>query len=175
MLTRNGLCTIVTMYSPGLVIFTFHKDISYWDVETTKQLILHRVWWPYCQKDIIDYVKSCNGCQRHKPIEKCRTTLHLPISLLFDTFSIDVMEPFRRANVRLKCILIAVQHCMGWPTANKRENATAHCVISFSETEVAYSFSPPHTIVSDNTNWVSASKLMDFMKHQGMKRKPDIA
>jgi hypothetical protein len=33
----------------------------------TLQLIERNYWWPYMQKDVLDYVKGCEQCQHTKP------------------------------------------------------------------------------------------------------------
>lgn len=111
--TAFGLKAIAPIQSRQLLLKTFHNEIGYWDLETTMQFILDRFWWPNCQKEINNYVKSCDSCQRHKPIPKYRTTLHLPISTLFDTISIDFAGPFPSAATGNKFVLVTVENLTG--------------------------------------------------------------
>ena len=76
--TVHGLRVFVPTSDREKVLKGFHDDIGHWDLNTTRQFVTERYWWPTVYKDVTDYVKSCNGCQKSRPIPKYKTTLRLP-------------------------------------------------------------------------------------------------
>ena len=150
------------------VLKGFHDDIGHWDLKTTRQFITERYWWPTVYADVRDYVKSCHGCQKACPIPKYKTTLRLPISSLFDTFSIDFAGPFPATSSGNRFVLVAVEHLTGWPIAMATSDSTAQVVLKFVKREIMYSFGPPHTIVSDNATCFTASAVFSFMAQHGI-------
>ena len=99
----------------------------------------------------------------------------IPVSQLFETFSIDFFGPLPKTKNGKRYILIAVEHLTGWPLAWGTETATSAEVIKFVEEEIIHSFGPPRTIVSDNATCFSAAALKNFMSRQGIAWKPVVA
>ena len=92
--TVHGLGVVVPTPDRENVLKCFHDDIGHWDLKTTRQFVTKRHSWPTVYKDVRDYVKSCDGCQKVRPIPKYKTTLRLPISSLFSGISIAFAVPF---------------------------------------------------------------------------------
>ena len=157
------------------ILRTFHDDVGHWDLETTKRFVLDRYWWATVHPDISDYVRSCRGCQLATPIPKYRTTLHLPITSLFDVFSIDFAGPLPRSANGNRYVLAADEHLTGWPLASVMKNATARVVLDFTHDEIIHPFGPPRTIVSDNATYFKASTLQMFMEAKGICWKTVLA
>ena len=119
-------------------------------------------------KNIHDYVKSYEGCQKNKPVPRYRTTLSQPLTGLFQTFSIDFAGPLPRTAKGNRFLLIAVEHLTGWPIARATAASTADVVLNFVKDEIIYSFGPPTTIVSDNAGCFTAATLANFMRSNGI-------
>ena len=164
----HGLRVVVRIPDREKVLKGFHEDIGYWDLKTTRQFITERYWWPTVYTDVRDYVKSCDGCEIARPIPKNRTTLRLPISSLFDTFSIDFAGPFSVTSSGNRFVLVAVEHLTGWPIAIATADSTARAVLDFVKREIVYSFGPSGTIVSDNATCFTASSVSSFMARHGI-------
>ena len=122
-----------------------------------------------------DYVKSCDGCEKARPIPKYKNTLRLPISSLFDVFSIDFAGPFPATSSGNRFVRVAVEHLTGWPIAIATADITAQVVLKFVKREIMYSFGPPQTIVSDNTTCFTASAVSSFMVQHGINRRTVLA
>ncbi len=52
----------------GEIIAVFHDHITagHPGIEKTKELVLREYWWPRMKKDVEDYVRACETCQRTK-------------------------------------------------------------------------------------------------------------
>lgn len=57
-------------------------------------------------------------------------------------------------------LLIAVEHLTSWQLVRATKTSTADTVVKIVEEEIFQPFGTPHKIVSDNTNWFTAAKLM---------------
>lgn len=94
-----------------------------------------------------------------------KTSLYVPLTCLFETYSIDFAGPLlARIGSRNRCILIAVEHLTGWPFATAVESTTAQMVIDFVEKEITLTFGPPVTMISDNATCFTSGTLVDFLK-----------
>lgn len=149
----------------------FHDRIGHWNSETSRQFVVDRYWWPKVTSDVYAHVKTCVGCQRAAPIPKYRTSLRMPITGLFHTFSIDFAGPLPLGPDDERYLLIAVEHLTSWPMVRATKTATADIVAEFLEKEILHPFGPPETVVSDNANCFTAARVSRLMEAHGVKWK----
>ena len=64
----RGLRVIVLQQERVAVLRSFYDEMGHWDLETIKQFIVSRYWWPTIGRDIFDYVRSCTGFQHASPL-----------------------------------------------------------------------------------------------------------
>ena len=114
-------------------------------------------------KNVINYVKSCDWCQKAFPIPNYKTTLRLPILSLFSVFSIDFSGPFPGTSSGNRFVVVGVEHLTGWPIAIATGDSTAQVVLNFVKRDIMYCFGPPPTIVSDNATCFTTSAVSNFM------------
>ncbi len=48
------------------MVFHDHITAGHPGIEKTKELVLREYWWPKMKKDVEDYVRACETCQRTK-------------------------------------------------------------------------------------------------------------
>lgn len=92
--SRDGLKTVAPEHNLKAVLKLFHDSVGYWDLRVPGQLISERFWWPSMQRDVTEYIFTCNSCQRMRPATKYVTTLCRPLTSLFDAFSVYIAGPF---------------------------------------------------------------------------------
>ena len=173
--TKKGLRAIVPQSQRVAVLRTFHDGVGHWDLQTTKQFVASRYWWPRIGPDLYDYVKSCEGCQFASSIPKYRTDLSLPITSLFDSFSIDFVGPFPASKDRSLFVLVAIEHLTGWPLARATSRSTSDVVLDFIKTGIIHPFGPPRSIISDNATAFTSSAVEQFMARFGIKWRTVLA
>ena len=144
----HGLRVVVPISDGKKIPKGFYDDIGHWNLKTTRQFVTERYWWPDFYKEVTDYVKSCDECQKARPITYYKTTLCLPISSLFDVFCIDIAGPFPATSSGNRFVLVAVEHLKRWPIYIATIDSTAQVVLKFVKRETIYSFGPPQTILS---------------------------
>ena len=167
--TGHGLRTVPSQNARMGILKAFHDSIGHWDPQTTAQFVLDRFWWPGCRKDIVNFVRSCESCQRFAPIPKYRTTLRIPVTSLFSAFSLDFAGPLPETTKGNKFVLIGVEHLTNWPIAIATPNSTAEVVINFVRDEIVRPFGPPKRIISDNATCFKAGALEDFVRKLGIQ------
>lgn len=113
-------------------------------------------------------MKTCDDCQRMKPMPKFITALSRSLKGLFEVFSI----PYRGGP---RFLLVCVEHLTNWPIVRARKDATAQTVINFMEEEVFHTCGIPSVILSDNADCFTARSLVAFMKKMAVKWKPVAA
>lgn len=153
------------------VLELFHDEIGHWDTETTRVFVVDRFWWPSLGSDVSKFVRSCVRCQKSKPIPKYRTTLRIPLTGLFDTFSMDLAGPLPLGENEEKYLLLVVEHLTGWPIVRITTRDTSDVVFSFVQEEIVFCIGPPLYIVSDNARCFTASRVQAFMQNIGIEWK----
>ena len=104
-----------------------------------------------------------------------RTTLRLPVSNLFEVFSIDFGGPYQETENGNRFVLIAVEHLTNWPIAVPCKDSTAATVIKVIKEHIILPFCPPTKIISDNATCFSAKSLLKFMDEHGTQWKTVMA
>ena len=126
-------------------------------------------------KEIQDYVKTCEDCQKMTSIPKYYSGLRAPLTSLFDVFSINFAGPLPTTPRGNKHLLVCVEHLTGWPIVCPTPTATAAEVIAFVEEQVIMPFGRPRVILSDNGSCFTAGSLENFMEQNNIKWKTVLA
>ena len=87
---------VVTKKDVELVFHYFHTDslAGHFGPLRTYQKIQERYFWPDMRKQIYDFVKTCDICQRRDKPNKYQEPLHpLPVGQSFDQIGIDLLGP----------------------------------------------------------------------------------
>ena len=66
---KEGRCVITSVIEAKRTIIKSHHDPPVYGppgISKTTQLVERDYWWPKMKLDIMDYVKGCAECQRHK-------------------------------------------------------------------------------------------------------------
>jgi hypothetical protein len=93
---------------------------------TQRKILDVRYWWPTVYKDVHDYCKSCDACQRTRGLET-QSFAKLNISLLEEPFMkwgfdfVRSTKPIRR-YARNKSILVTTDYVINWVEVKNIEN-----------------------------------------------------
>ena len=68
--------------------------------------------------DVAHFVKSCDECPKANPSEQNRPHGKLPVSMLFNTRSIELPVPFWETNSGSRYLLLEVEDLSNWPAAS---------------------------------------------------------
>jgi hypothetical protein len=90
----------------------FHDGVLDGHLEARKTLvkIVSNFWWPSMRKDVFEYVRKCELCQRAKPAQNMRVGLHSaePCSEPMEKLFVDFVGPLVRSKRGNIAILVVV-------------------------------------------------------------------
>lgn len=103
-LTAEGLWTLYKhqVVVPNLgdlrarVIAAHHgpAGAGHWGVTKTDELVKRSFWWPTLQRDVREFIKACELCQRNKPTNQAPAGLARPLDIperRWDSISMDLI------------------------------------------------------------------------------------
>lgn len=109
--TIKGLSISIPISDGRQFLTSFHDNIGHSDLKTTRHFVTERYWWLTVCNGVSNYLKSCDGFQKAEgcPIPKYISTLHIPVSSLFDVFSVDFAWPFPVILSGNRFVLVAIK------------------------------------------------------------------
>jgi len=148
--TPNKLRVIRRYELEGLLYMFHDSEISaHFSIQTTYEKIKQRYWWKGMRKDIEEYIKTCDRCQRRgKPSGKHE--LHpIKVKYPFYQIGIDVVGPLPETPQGNKYIVVAVDYFTKWPEAKALKEANAKEISTFIYEEIICRHGCPQRILSD--------------------------
>ncbi|KAI3775973.1 hypothetical protein L1987_45733 [Smallanthus sonchifolius] len=106
-------------------------------------------FWPTVVEDAIEFVKTCDACQRTGNISSKNEMPQNPIQVLeiFDVWGIDFMGPFPSSSGN-RYILVAIDYVSKWVEAQALPTNDARAVVRFLK-KLFTRFGIPKAIISD--------------------------
>ena len=109
-------------------------------------------WWLNMQKEVLEYARKCDQCQRfalsiHQPRE-IPNPLSSPWS--FAQWGLDIVGPFPKAVGNKKYLLVDTDYFTKWVEAEPLANIRDVGVKRFVWKNIVTRFGVPHVLISDN-------------------------
>lgn len=149
-----------------------HEDTScHLGINKTKNNLVRHFYWPNCYKDIENYVKSCDACQRvGKPFDKKKAPLMtVPvISEVFSKINVDACGPLPTSTQGNKYLLTAICLSSKYPDAIPVPNLTSKTVVE----ALLLIFSRmgfPKVIQTDQGKYFTSVLTEEFLERFGIK------
>ena len=119
-------------------------------VNRTQERIRQRFYWPKWEKEVREYVLSCDTCQRVKPMNE---TPNAPLKIIeskypYDLIQCDIAGEFNTSNSGNKWFLVIVDHFSKWADVHPMPNATAETVAK-RLVQTMLRFGIPNQILTD--------------------------
>src|SRR6266513_4056181 len=133
------------------VIFMMHNHPTggHFGKDATHNKISTRFWWKGMYKDIEDYIKRCDSCQRRGNKGGSGYLNPIKVRRPFERIGIDFVGPLEKTRKGNKYILVATDYLTKWPEAKAMKEATAENVIEFIYKRIICRHGCPKTILSD--------------------------
>ncbi|XP_038715016.1 uncharacterized protein LOC120008706 [Tripterygium wilfordii] len=128
-------------------------------------------WWPYMQKDALQYIKKCEKCQKFAliPHQSAGDLCPLTSPWHFDQWGLDIVGPLPRATGNRRFLITATDYFTKWieakPLAAIRDIDTR----KFVWENIITRFGIPHALISDNGTQFSSAKFKEFCGGYGIK------
>ena len=131
-----------------------------------------RFYWPGCDKDLQNWVATCDACQRRKPPPK-RAKAPLQVYLVGaagERVSSDLMGPFSQTSNHSKWIVVFIDHFTKFAMAAPLVDITAVTVATaFLEKWVCY-FGIPKEFHSDKGTQYESALMLELCTLMGIKK-----
>lgn len=131
-----------------------------------------RFWWTDMTKDVRDYVKACEQCQRAKSSTQKPYGLLMPIpppARNFQVVNVDFLCVDTRSDHK-DAILVVVdkrsKYMIAYPTVS---TATSRATMQILQREVFDKYATPDALICDNDMRFSSSEFRDFCEDKGIE------
>ena len=131
-------------------VFDALQNLSHPSIRATQQLITTRFVWPGINRDVRQWAKTCQQCQRckiHRHTKSQFSTFSTP-DARFDHLHIDIVGPLPPSNGQMY-ILTCVDRFTRWPVAIPVSDITAETIAQTFVTQWIAQFGVPSTVTTD--------------------------
>ena len=155
-------------------------------VKRTLDRVALQFYWHGWHQDVLDFVRSCEKCQRRNPKNRNEGLLQSQAKTLpeevIEPFHWIVMDQIEIPSVKTRgfgYILLAIDLTSKWLFLKPVESLSAQQVISFVQSEIL-KMGHPQKIVTDNAKYFTAKKFQDFCAREhidlrhGVARYPEV-
>src|SRR5436190_19747975 len=144
------------------VIFMMHNHPTggHFGKDTTYDKISTRFWWKGMYKDITEYIRRCDSCQRRGNKGGKSYLNPIKVGKTFERIGIDFVGPLDRTEKGNRYILVVTDYLTKWPEAKAMKEATAENVVQFIYKRIICQHRCPKIILSDRRTHFR-NKLVD--------------
>lgn len=141
-----------------------HDETAHMGVNKTFRRLRQVVFWKGMQKDIAEYIQSCDLCEfkgkaadvAHDPHLILRhPTVHRP----FQRVSVDLIGPFPKSRAGHRHVVVVVDHFSKWTIATPIPSKEAPQVAEALIQNMYMIFGPAEVLLADNGGEISANAL----------------
>lgn len=148
-------------------IFTHFHSISHPGVRATVRLIADRYVWPYMNRDLRLWTRSCVPCQRSKVHRHVHTIpTQFPCTARFSHVHIDIVGPLPPSN-GFTHLLTCVDRFTRWPMAIPIADTSSETVSKVFLHHWISVFGVPSTITTDRGAQFQSKLFRDFVSLLG--------
>ena len=125
------------------------------------------------QKEVQEYVRKCDQCQRFAPNIHQLGGLLNPLSnpWPFTQWDLDIVGPFPKALGNKKYLLVGTNYFTKWVEAEPLANIRDVDVKRFIQKNIVTRFEVPHTLISDNGLQFDSKAFRQYCSDLGIKNR----
>ncbi|XP_057766647.1 uncharacterized protein LOC130987060 [Salvia miltiorrhiza] len=129
-----------------------------------RKIIRAGFYWPNVNKDVREFVRKCEACQRHaERINVPGETMGVMYAACpFDKWGIDIVEKLPTAPGGKCFLIVAVDYFSKWVEAEAVAKIDEVTVERFIWRNICCRFGVPRIIVSDNGTQFTGQRIADF-------------
>jgi RNase H-like domain found in reverse transcriptase/Integrase core domain/Integrase zinc binding domain len=140
--------------------------------KTAAKILQAGFFWPTLFKDVRNFIKVCDKCQRMGSISRRNEMPQKGILEieLFDVWGVDFMGPFP-SSCGNRFILVAVDYVSKWVEALACPNADSIVVKRFFKKTIFPRFGVPQVVISDGGSHFINRQFRNLLEKYGVKHK----
>ena len=135
------------------IMYLHHDDVlgAHFGKSKTVERIQRRYWWQHMRRDIEEWVKTCQDCQRKKGRKEVRLGKMNPILATrpWEIISFDIVGPLKTTKSDNKYILVMEDHFTKWPEAFPLPNQEAKTIAKVFVEQIICRYGAPRTFLTD--------------------------
>ena len=135
------------------IMYLHHDDVlgAHFGKSKTVERIQRRYWWQHMRRDIEEWVKTCQDCQRKKGRKEVRLGKMNPILATrpWEIISFDIVGPLKTTKSDNKYILVMEDHFTKWPEAFALPNQEAKTIAKVFVEQIICRYGAPKTFLTD--------------------------
>jgi hypothetical protein len=140
------------------ILETFHagKIGGHLGVEKTYKLLSVRYFWRGMKKDVENFVKRCEKCQKFKGYKKEALLTPITVENVFDLVAMDIVGPLPTSKNGNRFLLVFVEYVTKWPEVYAIPNQESITIAKIILNEFIPRHGIPRRLLSDRgTNLLS--------------------
>ena len=145
-----------TEVEPVLYMMHKHPTAGHLGTDAMYYKISDRYYWDQMYRDIQEYVKTCEECQRRQKGHRKEPLHPIQIGRAFERVGIDLVGPLPITKQNNRYIIVATEYLTRWPEARAVPDASANTLAQFIFEEIICRHGTPKIILSDQgRNFIS--------------------
>lgn len=153
------------------LVFNSLHNISHPGIRTTKDMITDKFYWPFMNKDISLWSKTCIPCQKSKIQRHTRSELgHFSPSRRFEHIHLDIVGPLPTTPEGYRYLLTMIDRATGWPEAIPLQEITAETVAKNVYDNWIVRFGCPCRITTDQGRQFESLLFLHLLKYLGIEK-----
>ena len=149
------------------ILRVYNDQEAHQGMDRTYASIQSKYFWPKMYNDILDYVNTCETCQRSKRnYSHSRTPLHpLPIVQLFDCWHMDIIGPLTTSSEGHRNILLCTDSMPRWIEAFPLVKQDSVTIARVLHNEIFCRYGAPRTLLSDRGRNFLSNVVQELKKY----------
>lgn len=163
---NQRLLKVIRRYELEPIMYFMHDHSlsAHFGIQATKNKVKEKYYWPGMSRDIEDYVKSCDQCQRRGRPNNKHELHSIEIKEPFYYIGIDIVGPLPITKNNNRYIVVAVDYFTKWPEAKAIKNANAIEVAEFIFEDIICRHGCPKKILTDRGSHFNNEMIKEITK-----------
>jgi hypothetical protein len=170
---EEKLLKVIRRYEWESVMYIIHDSVigGHFGVKATQERAKDKYCWKGMMKDIQEYVRSCDKCQRRGKPQGRNELRNIGVKEPFYKIGIDIVGPLKITERKNKYIVVAADYFTKWPEAKALEKADGKEVGRFIFEDIVCRHGCPKEILSDRGTHFNNELVKELLKNLGIKHK----
>lgn len=158
-------------------LLSYHDSLAgggHLGIDKVRSSLMQKFYWPKMHKDITEYVRSCERCQRAKSTNHTTKPpmTNMPVVTKFERWHVDILGPITKTNEGFQYILLCVDSHTRWTEAFPLKTMDSREIAGILYNEIFCRYGSPRILVSDRgqnflSKLVSAlCEIFDITRHK---------